>query len=115
MALIAAPAPLRAQSAPSPAERRHVYSQYEEATIDQVLTTLHLVREDEPEGKYIERIVVVSLDVFEPRDKMPHWFNVFHVTTRRSVVKDEVLLSEGEPYRQSLVDDTIRNLRRFPG
>ena len=115
VALIVAPAPVRAQGAPSPAERRHVYSQYEEATIHKVLTTLRLVREDEPEGKYIERIVVVALDVFEPRDRMPQWFNLLHVTTRESVARDEVLLTEGEPYRQALVDDTIRNLRRFPG
>ncbi len=106
---------LRAQSAPPPAERLQVYSPYEEQTIDEVLAGLHRVRDPNPEGKIVERVDIVRLDVFEKRDVLPHWLNVFHVETRESVIRDEVLLREGQPFRQALVDDTVRNLRRLPG
>lgn len=109
------PAVLHAQTPPPPAERLHVYSPYEEETIQDVLHELDLVREPSPEGKIVERIEIVPLDVFEHRDALPTWLDVFHVTTRRSVIRREVLLREGQRYEQALVDDTIRNLRRYPG
>ena len=108
------PATLRAQAPPA-AERLQVYSPYEEETIRDVLQQLRLTRDAAPEGKLVERVEVVPLDVFEPRDKVPTWLNVFHVTTRKSVIAREVLIHEGERYEQALVDDTIRNLRRVPG
>jgi len=80
-----------------------------------VLQQRRLTRDAAPEGKLVERVEVVPLDVFEPRDKVPTWLNVFHVTTRKSVIAREVLIHEGERYEQALVDDTIRNLRRVPG
>ncbi len=100
--------------APPPAERAQLYSAYEQETIDEVLRALRAVRDLNPEGKIIERIDVVPLDVFEPRDPVPLWLNVFHATTRRTVVRREMLLSEGQPYQQTLIDETIRNLRRLP-
>ncbi len=99
---------------PPPAERAQVYSRYELETIDIALKALHARRAAAAEGKTIERIDVVPFDVFEPRDPLPTFLNVFHATTRRSVIRREVLLREGEPFRQVLVDDTIRNLRRLP-
>lgn len=115
-AAIAAPSSAKAQSlAPPPAERLHDYSPYEKQTIDEVLRARHLTVDPAPEGKLVERVVIVPLQVFEKRDVLPTWLNVFHVTTREHVVRDEVLLREGDRYRQALVDDTIRNLRRLPG
>ena len=107
-----APRPSAAQS-PPPAERAHVYSPYEQQTIDEVLSANGQVRDAEPEGKTIERVEIVPLEVFEQRDLLPRWLNVFHATSRPSVVERELLLHEGDPYRQTLVDDTIRNLRRL--
>lgn len=104
-----------AQTPPPPAERLHVYSPYEHETIREVLQDQHLVQDPSPEGKIIERIDIVPLDVFEPRDALPTWLNIFHVTTRKGVIRREVLLHEGDHYEQALVDDTIRNLRRYPG
>ena len=100
--------------APPPAERSQVYSVYERETIDEVLASLHAKADPEPEGKTIERIDVVPLDVFEKRDVLPAWLNVFHATTRPSVVRREMLLREGDRYRQVLSDDTIRNLLSLP-
>jgi hypothetical protein len=113
--LLHSPSPARAQSAPPPAERRHVYSPYEEETIDEVLASRHEMRDPDPEGKTVERVEIVRLDVFEPRDILPQWLNVFHVRTQEDVIRREVLLHEGDAYRQVLADDTIRNLRRMPG
>jgi hypothetical protein len=109
------PARLLAQTAPPPAERLQVYSPYEQETIDEVMRDKQLSRDAFPEGKIVERIEIVPLAPFEQRDPLPRWLNVFHATTRESVVRHEVLLHEGGRYDQSLVDDSIRNLRRLPG
>ena len=114
-ALAMAPSSARAQGAPPPAERLHEYSVYERQTLAEVMTDRHLSEDPAPEGKVIERVEVVPLDVFEARDVLPQWLNVFHVTTRKSIVRHEALLREGDRYQQAVVDDTIRNLRRLPG
>jgi hypothetical protein len=113
-ALLAAPSVAHAQ-APPPAERLGVYSPYEQQTIEDAMRDQHLLRDAFPEGKIIERIEIVALRPFEQRDILPRWLNVFHVTTRESVIRNEVLLHEGGRYEQDRVDDTIRNLRRLPG
>ena len=113
--LVAATSQARAQAPPPPAERLQVYSPYEQETIAEVLRDKHLVRDALPEGKIVERVEVVPLPPFEQRDVLPRWLNAFHVTTRESVVRQEMLLREGGRYQQALVDDTIRNLRRLPG
>jgi hypothetical protein len=100
--------------APPPAERSHVYSPYEQQTIDEVMASLHTTLDPAPEGKTIEQVDVVPLDVFEKRDPLPRWLNVFHATTRPSIVRREMLLREGDRYKQVLSDDTIRNLRSLP-
>ncbi len=99
---------------PPPAQRLLQYSPYEVQTIKDVLGARGEVRDPFAGGKTVESIDIVPLDVFEKRDLLPTWLNVFHVTTRQSVVEHEVLLREGAPYTQALADDTIRNLRRAP-
>ena len=115
-----------AQQAPPPAERGLVYSAYEDQTIDQVLASLGksrgpagapskpVERDPAPDGKAIEHIEIVPLDVIEPRDPLPRWVNKLHFTSRRSVIQRELLVRVGEPYRQVLVDETLRNLRLLP-
>lgn len=117
LALAATVFPRRAdaQDAPPPAERLLDYSPYERQTIAEVLQGERLVLDPAPEGKRVARVEIVPLDVFEERDVLPRWLNVFHVTTRKEVIAREVLLRPGEPYRQAVVDDIIRNLRRLPG
>jgi Omp85 superfamily domain len=100
--------------APAPAERAQVYSPYELQTIAESLEQLKARQDPKPEGKTIERIDVVPLEVFEERDPLPRWLNIFHATTRPTVVRREVLLRPGDPYNQALVDETIRNLRQLP-
>ena len=100
--------PARAQStAPSPR------SFYEEESLVKAMQLTHSELDLEPEGKILEGIDVVPLDVIEERDPAPMMLNMFHVTTREGVVRREVLLRVGEPYRQYLVDDSARVLRTF--
>lgn len=114
-ALLAAVAPRDAfAQAPAPAQRAQVYSPYELQTIAESLEQLKAKQDLKPEGKTIERIDVVPLEVFEERDPLPRWLNIFHATTRPAVVRREVLLRPGDPYNQALVDETIRNLRQLP-
>jgi hypothetical protein len=103
-----------AQPAPPPALRLNSYSAYERQTIKDTLTRLDTTEDLAPEGKTLEGIDIIALEVFERRDLVPGvltLFNVFHTTSRRYVIEREILLRRGLPYRQALVDDTIRNLR----
>ncbi|WP_394828508.1 hypothetical protein [Pendulispora albinea] len=100
--------------------RAEPYSAYERETISLVLKDLANGKpaapsfEASPEGKTIERIDIVRLEVFEKRDPAPGFLNVLHTLTKESIVGREVLLRAGEPYRQDLADETARNLRRLP-
>jgi hypothetical protein len=100
--------------APPAAQRAQIYSPYEQQTIAEALASLHARQEPNPEGKTIERIDVVPLEVIEPRDPLPGWLNFFHATSRPPVIRREMLLREGEAYNQALVDETLRNLRQLP-
>lgn len=98
---------LAQSTAPSPR------SFYEEESLVRALDKTHSVPDLEPDGKILEGVDVVPLDVIEDRDPAPEALNMFHVTTREGVVRREVLLKIGEPYKQFLVDDTVRALRTF--
>lgn len=104
----------RADAPPPGAEYAQVHSVYEQQTIDEAMARLHAALDPAPEGKIVEGIDVVTLDVVEPRDPVPTWLNVFHATTRESVVRREVLLRAGEPFTQAIADETMRNLRQLP-
>jgi surface antigen Omp85-like protein len=64
-----------------------------------------------PDGKVIEGVDVVVLDVFDGHDPIPDWFNVFHTMSRQSVIRRELLFQAGERYKASRADETARNLR----
>lgn len=106
-----------ANAAPPAALRVNGYSNYERDAIDDALKYLGAVEDRAPEGKLLEGIDIITLEVFERRDLvLPDaltFFNVFHTTTKRYVIEREVLLHEGQAYRQALVDDSIRNLRQL--
>jgi hypothetical protein len=88
-----------------------VYSPYELASIDEAVTTLRTRVATDPDGKTVEGIDIVTLDVVEPRDPAPRALNMLHATSRRAVIEREVLLAEGAPYSSFLCDETARNLR----
>jgi hypothetical protein len=116
LALLAiAPLDARADKPMPPAEKRDSYSPYERETIEKALKKVHGAVEPSPEGKILEGIDVVSLDVFEDRDPLPSFLtpiaNWFHVTSRDYVIEREINLRPGEPYQQAIVDESARNLR----
>jgi hypothetical protein len=88
------------------------FSGYEEDTIERVLLE-DMAIDPAPEGKVVERIDIVAIDVIEERDPAPRFLNVLHTTTREDVIRREVLVREGERYRQYKVDETVRVLRSF--
>ena len=109
---LSVPAAARADDEPSTLE--HSYSPYEQSSINDAAAQLDTRSDPRPEGKIVEGIDVVTLDVIEPRDPVPSALNWFHVTTRHYVIEREVLLAVGEKYQRALCDETARNLRGIP-
>ena len=95
--LWAALVPRAALGQASPQTVAGAYSPYELASIDDAVSTLKTRVADDPEGKTVEGIDIVTLDVVERRDPAPSALNWFHATTRRYVIEREVLLTEGAP------------------
>ncbi len=87
------------------------YSSYEKETIDRALEHDGGKVELHPEGKRIESIEIVTLEVIEDRDPVPGFFNVFHATTKTSVIRDELLFREGQKFNPDRVAESARNLR----
>jgi hypothetical protein len=93
----------------SGASRR--FSPLEQERIRRALARQHGKLDAHPEGKRIESIEIVALEVFEPEDPVPQFVNWFHPTTRRYVIEREILLHRGSRYDQATSDETERNLR----
>src|SRR6185436_13301743 len=90
------------------------YSEYEQEAIHNAELELGARIDPTPEGKIIERIDVLTLDVNDPRDPEPRALNAVHTTTRPYVIRREILLHQGELYSKVLADETARNLRALP-
>jgi outer membrane protein assembly factor BamA len=88
---------------------------FEGRTVEEAAASRRLPAEidPEPEGKRIESIDVVVVDVFDQHDPVPDFFNLFHATTREVVVRRELLFQAGEPYASRQIDETARNLRNL--
>jgi len=112
--LMAGPDDLSAEAMPAPESKTYDYSPYEQETIELTVAQLGVEVEPDPEGKILDRVEIVTLEVIEPRDPAPRFLNVFHVTSRRYTIEREVLLRPGEPYQKVLVDEIARNLRALP-
>lgn len=113
-----ASSPARADDPAPPTARLDAVSPYERQAIDQAVARTKGVVDPSPQGKILEGVDLVTLEVFEPRDPMPAILtpiaNWFHVTTKKHVIEREVLLALGGRWDQSLVDETARNLRGLP-
>ncbi|MCA9588533.1 MAG: hypothetical protein KC657_24620 [Myxococcales bacterium] len=113
----------RAQtSGAAPVSKTTGYSRYEKETIVRALAGFGLELDPAPEGKTIEGVDVVRLDVLEDRDPVPEKvlglsarkiLNSMHYESRDFVIRREMLLREGDKYVQVLVDETARNMRRL--
>lgn len=97
-----------------PARAEGHYSHYELETIEAVLHHDGARIDPEPEGKRIADVRIVPLPVFDARDPVPKFFNVFHVTSKKRVIRRELLFRTGQPYNQARIDESARNLRALP-
>ena len=122
VATLFVPAVVTAQQRPTSTATE--YSAYEKETIARALEATHSKLEIAPQGKIIEGVETVRLDVLEDRDPIPERvigiptrrvLNSIHATTRDSIVRREMLLHDGDAYDQITVDETARNMRgRMP-
>jgi len=124
LVFLLAPRPGRAQTKPT-SEAPSGYSKYEQETIDRALADMHLELDPTPEGKTIERIDTVRLEVVEDRDlswagstlapPVRGFLNSLHWVSRDSVIRREFLIDVGDPWEQVTVDEIARNMRaRMP-
>lgn len=109
----------------APSTRKTGYSVYEKETIAAALAKLHGAIETEPEGKTVESVEIVRLEVLDresaPIAKLPviGWvinpkvINPLHATTKEWIVRRELMLAAGDKFQQTLLDETARNLRRL--
>jgi len=89
-------------------------SEFERDTVAAALEASRGELEPEPEGKRIESIEVVTLEVLDERDPVPDFLNVFHSTTLPEVIRRELLFERSGRYRQRQIDESARNLRSLP-
>jgi len=89
-------------------------SEFERETVAAALEASHGELDPQPEGKQIESIEVVTLEVLDERDPVPDLLNALHSTTLPEVIRRELLFERHEPYRQSQIDESARNLRSLP-
>ncbi|HTQ06212.1 MAG TPA: hypothetical protein VMI54_20260 [Polyangiaceae bacterium] len=90
-------------------------TEFERQTLADSAAKLHLspALDRNPEGKRIERVDIVVLDVFDEHDPVPDFVDVFHTTTRKVVIENELLFHEGERYYGARVEESARNLRQL--
>lgn len=86
---------------------------YEDALVEWGLAQHGRPVEPAPEGKRLESVLVAAEDVVAPSDPYPMLLDWFHVRTRESVIRHEVLLEPGAPYVSALALETERNLRKL--
>lgn len=122
--VLLSPAAAHAQAKPT-SEAPSGYSAYEQDTIDRALADMHLELDPAPEGKTIERIDTVRLEVIEDRDvnwlggtvapPVRGFLNSLHWVSRDSIIRREMLLDVGDKWEQVTVDEIARNMRaRMP-
>jgi len=79
--------------------------------VEEALEHHQLVLDEQPTGKTVVRVEVYVAPVLDDRDPIPNFLNVFHVTTRDFIVRQEVLQPLGKPWDLGRILETERNLR----
>jgi hypothetical protein len=102
-----------AAAAEAPPPEQQTLSAYEQQTLDEVLRERGGRLAEQAEGKLIESVEFVRLEVFDEHDPVPDFLNVFHATSVERVIRRELLFAAGEPFTQQSADETARNLREL--
>jgi len=111
---------------------------YEQDLIERCMESAGLEPDDHPQGKIIEKIIIRRKPIIEAADPWPDhlaahhsvieqtsftrespdpwpdFLNIFHVTTREHIVKQELLFKKGDRYDEDVVRESARNLRSLP-
>jgi len=93
----------------------HALTPYEAEQVAAVKKELGLstLPEANPEGRLIEHIDVVVLEVWDDFDPVPNFVNIFHARSRQGVVRQELLFTEGVPFARERAEESARNLRKL--
>ncbi len=83
---------------------------YQERLVEGALKRNKLVLDPAPEGKKVEKILVVSYDVISEGDPYPKFVRIVHARTKPQIVRQEMLFQPGDPWQKTLVEETERNL-----
>lgn len=86
---------------------------YEREFVTDALKEHKLRREYHPEGKRIGRIILYRIPVYTKRDFFPSFLNYLHVTSKRHVIKRELLFREASLFDWERINETARNLRNL--
>jgi hypothetical protein len=108
---LAGAARARAQTA---ADDKRTLGRLERESLDDALAAHGLTVDTAPGGKTIGQIHIVNQEVFSRRDWWFQWFNHFHRTTRDYMLERELLFRPGQPYEQSLIEESTRYLQAPP-
>ncbi len=79
--------------------------------MNEALAAVGWTEEPRPEGKRIEAVEIYVFPVFDDRDPIPNFVNVFHARTRDWVVQQDVIQSVGDEWERGRVLETERTLR----
>lgn len=100
--------PIEIPEEPTPGQK---LGSYERLALRNALRARGLTLEEEPDGKLIDRVHVVNLDVFGKGEGMLRLLNFFHFTTREHVIRREVLLQPGDPWNLKRLQESQRRLK----
>ncbi len=106
-----APAQALSASQSSPRTAHLELSSYEQTVLQQVLSERGFQLEPHPEGKLVDRLEIVTLEVFAPTTTLGTWLNWAHTTSRWQVVDREILVRPEQPFDGRLLEESSRNLR----
>lgn len=100
-----------AQTAVPPPARVAALGTYQQEALQKALAARNLEVDPNPTGKRVAGIWVKNLDVFGPEDSaLLTWLNVFHMTTRETIIAREVLLRPGDVWSDDIAEETRRRL-----
>lgn len=99
---------------PTPRALSNGYSPYEEAALREAERALGAFRDEAPERKTIEEVVIRRLEPVERRDPVPTALNALHFESRASTISRELQVQPGTAFNQAQCDESARRLRALP-
>jgi hypothetical protein len=110
--MLAAPARAAESGDASTSNSLDELGDYERQAVRRVLEARGYEVVDDPEGRRVGEVRVVTLPVFSERDgDVLEWFNRLHWTSRPEVIRRDVVLRPGDTWSDDEARESERNLR----